>query len=86
MILQQDRGSRRPEISRKPAANTRPSKTLFIINFDPVHTQTRDIERYFEPYGRILNVRIRRNFAFVRYESEDDASRALQATNMRLAF
>ncbi|KAM3397628.1 serine/arginine-rich splicing factor RS41 isoform X3 [Capsicum galapagoense] len=78
----QDRGSRRPEIPRKPAANTRPSKTLFIINFDPVHTQTRDIERYFEPYGRILNVRIRRNFAFVRYESEDDASRALQATNM----
>lgn len=78
----QDRGSRRPEISRKPAANTRPSKTLFVINFDPVHTRTRDIERYFEPYGKISNVRIRRNFAFVQYESEDDASRALEATNM----
>lgn len=77
-----DRGSRRPEISRKPAANTRPSKTLFVINFDPVHTRTRDIERYFEPYGKISNVRIRRNFAFVQYESEDDASRALEATNM----
>ncbi|XP_010325955.1 serine/arginine-rich splicing factor RS41 isoform X1 [Solanum lycopersicum] len=78
----QDRGSRRPEISRKPAANTRPSKTLFVINFDPVHTQTRDIEKYFEPYGRISNVRIRKNFAFVQYESVDDASRALEATNM----
>ncbi|CAN4125779.1 unnamed protein product [Withania somnifera] len=77
-----DRGSRRPEISRKPTANTRPSKTLFVINFDPVHTRTRDIERYFEPYGRISNVRIRRNFAFVQYESQDDASRALEATNM----
>ncbi|OIT30245.1 PREDICTED: serine/arginine-rich splicing factor RS41-like isoform X1 [Nicotiana attenuata] len=75
-------GSRRPDSSRKPAANTKPSKTLFVINFDPVHTRTRDIERYFEPYGRISNVRIRRNFAFVQYESEDDASRALEATNM----
>lgn len=77
-----DRGSRRPEISRKPAVNTRPSKTLFVINFDPVHTQTRDIERHFEPYGRISNVRIRKNFAFVHYDSVDDASRALEATNM----
>lgn len=86
IMLQEDRGgSRRPESSRKPAANTKPSKTLFVINFDPVHTRTRDIERYFEPYGRISNVRIRRNFAFVQYESEDDASRALEATNMRLA-
>ncbi|KAK4371966.1 hypothetical protein RND71_007350 [Anisodus tanguticus] len=81
----QDRG-RRPEISRKPAANTRPSKTLFVINFNPVNTRTRDIERYFEPYGRISNVRIRRNFAFVQYESEDDASRALEATNMSSKF
>lgn len=85
-MLRQDRGSRRPEISRKPAVNTRPSKTLFVINFDPVHTQTRDIERHFEPYGRISNVRIRKNFAFVHYDSVDDASRALEATNMRLAF
>ncbi|PPR96015.1 hypothetical protein GOBAR_AA24658 [Gossypium barbadense] len=82
-----ERGIRRPEGggggSRRSAANTRPSKTLFVINFDPYHTRTRDLERHFESYGKIVSVRIRRNFAFVQYDSQDDATRALEATNMR---
>lgn len=82
-MLQQERGARKPDSSRRSSANSKPSKTLFVINFDPVHTRTRDLERHFEPYGKILNVRIRRNFAFIQYDSEDDASRALEATNMR---
>ncbi|KAK8714711.1 hypothetical protein V6N13_042060 [Hibiscus sabdariffa] len=80
-----ERGIRRPEGgggSRRSAANSRPSKTLFVINFDPYHTRTRDLERHFELYGKIVNVRIRRNFAFVQYDSQDDATRALEATNM----
>ncbi|KAJ7970010.1 putative Arginine/serine-rich splicing factor [Quillaja saponaria] len=77
-----ERGIRRPGDSRRSSANSRPSKTLFVINFDPYHTRTRDLERHFEPYGKIVNVRIRRNFAFVQYESEDDATRALEATNL----
>ncbi|KAI4347502.1 hypothetical protein L6164_008312 [Bauhinia variegata] len=77
-----ERGIRRPGGSRRSSANTRPSKTLFVINFDTYRTRTRDLERHFEPYGKIANVRIRRNFAFVQYESEDDATRALEATNM----
>ncbi|PPD76400.1 hypothetical protein GOBAR_DD26673 [Gossypium barbadense] len=81
-----ERGIRRPEGggggSRRSAANTRPSKTLFVINFDPYHTRTRDLERHFESYGKIVSVRIRRNFAFVQYDSQDDATRALEATNM----
>ncbi|XP_029126463.1 serine/arginine-rich splicing factor RS40 isoform X2 [Cajanus cajan] len=77
-----ERGVRRPAGSRRSSANGRPSKTLFVINFDTYHTRTRDLERHFEPYGKIVSVRIRRNFAFVQYESEDDASRALEATNM----
>lgn len=64
----------------------RPSKTLFVINFDPMDTRTRDLERHFEPYGKISNVRIRRNFAFVQYESQEDATRALEATNMRSEY
>ncbi|GFY81948.1 arginine/serine-rich splicing factor 35 [Actinidia rufa] len=79
----QERGVRRPGNSRRSSTNSRPSKTLFVINFDPYHTRTRDLERHFDPYGKILNVRIRRNFAFIQYESEEDASRALDATNMR---
>ncbi|CDP05246.1 unnamed protein product [Coffea canephora] len=73
--------SRKPE-SSKASSGLRPSKTLFVINFDPYHTRTRDLERHFDPYGKILNVRIRRNFAFVQYESQEDATKALDATNL----
>lgn len=76
-----ERGGGRKEVSSKRAANLKPSKTLFVINF-PYHTKTRDLERHFDPYGKIANVRIRRNFAFVQYESQEDATKALDATNM----
>ncbi|KAM5557263.1 serine/arginine-rich splicing factor RS41 [Rosa sericea] len=81
-VSSHERGSRRPGASRRSSTNTRPSKTLFVINFDPYHTRTKDLERHFDPYGKIISVRIRRNFAFVQYESQEDATRALEATNM----
>ncbi|KAK7285758.1 hypothetical protein RJT34_20539 [Clitoria ternatea] len=62
--------------------NQRPTKTLFVINFDPIRTRLRDIERHFEPYGKVLNVRIRRNFAFVQFETQEDATKALECTHM----
>ena len=64
----------------------RPSKALFVINFDAENTRTRDLERHFEPYGKIVNVRIRRNFVFVQYEEHEDATRALAVTNNLLGF
>lgn len=64
-------------------ANQRPTKTLFVINFDPIRTRVRDIEKHFEPYGNVLHVRIRRNFAFVQFETQEDATKALECTNMR---
>ncbi|KAL2625783.1 hypothetical protein AAZV13_07G071100 [Glycine max] len=79
----QERDSRRSGgDSRKSSSNSRPSKTLFVINFDPVHARTRDLERHFDSYGKILNIRIRRNFAFIQFESQEDATRALEATNL----
>ncbi|XP_051123338.1 serine/arginine-rich splicing factor RS41-like isoform X2 [Andrographis paniculata] len=78
----QERGGRRSDSSRRSTTNSRPSKTLFVINFDPINTRTRDIEKHFEQYGRISNVRIRRNFAFVQYDLQEDATRALEATHM----
>ncbi|KAI0500121.1 hypothetical protein KFK09_018330 [Dendrobium nobile] len=66
----QERGGRRSVSSRRSAANSRPSKTLFVINFDPINTRTRDLERHFEPYGKLVNVRIRRNFAFIQFETQ----------------
>ncbi|KAF2311858.1 hypothetical protein GH714_027024 [Hevea brasiliensis] len=77
----QERGIRRPGNSRR-SANTRPSKTLFVINFDPHQYKDKGLGEHFDPYGRIVSVRIRRNFAFVHYESQEDATKALDATNM----
>ncbi|KDO86546.1 hypothetical protein CISIN_1g024354mg [Citrus sinensis] len=62
-------------------ANQRPTKTLFVINFDPIRTRERDIKRHFEPYGNVLHVRIRRNFAFVQFETQEEATKALESTD-----
>lgn len=84
MFWQGERG--RPRDGSKVAANQRPTRSLFVINFDPIRTRVRDIERHFEPYGKILNVRIRRNFAFVQFENQEDATKALECTHMRLSL
>ncbi|KAI3887563.1 hypothetical protein MKW92_022677 [Papaver armeniacum] len=75
-----ERANRRDE--SRPVAKQRPTKTLFVINFDPVDTRIRDIEKHFEPYGKVLHVRIRRNFAFVQFETQEEATKALECTHM----
>ncbi|XP_057439694.1 serine/arginine-rich splicing factor RS31-like isoform X2 [Lotus japonicus] len=65
-----------------PRTNQKPTKTLFVINFDPIRTRVQDIERHFEPYGKVVHVRIRRNFAFVQFETQEDATKALECTHM----
>lgn len=53
------RGERgRPRDGSRSMTNQRPTKTLFVINFDPIRTRVRDIEKHFEPYGKVLHVRI----------------------------
>ncbi|KAL9266051.1 Serine/arginine-rich splicing factor RS31-like protein [Drosera capensis] len=82
-IMLQECKTRRPGGgSQKPAADTSPSKTLFVINFDPMHTRERDLEKHFDPYGKISNVRIRKNFGFIQFETQADATRALESTNL----
>ncbi|CAN6976803.1 unnamed protein product [Brassica oleracea var. botrytis] len=76
-----ERGAPTRSSGSRRSSSLRPSKTLFVINFDAESTRTRDLERHFEPYGKIVNVRIRRNFAFIQYELQEDATRALDATN-----
>ncbi|KAH7668471.1 splicing factor arginine/serine-rich 4/5/6 protein [Dioscorea alata] len=77
-----ERGGPRHRDGSRSNAGGRPTKTLFVINFDQHQTRTRDIERHFEPYGKILNVRIRRNFAFVQFETQEEATKALKYTHM----
>lgn len=86
LIFQQGGRGPRDRDGSRPAANTRPTRTLFVINFDPIHTRVRDIERHFESYGKILNVRIRRNFAFVQFETQEEATKALECTNLRFVL
>ncbi|KAH9328608.1 hypothetical protein KI387_000716, partial [Taxus chinensis] len=77
-----DRGGvHRSEGVRRSVTSPKPAKTLFVINFDPVNTRIRDLERHFEPYGKVLNVRIRRNFAFIQYETQREATKALISTD-----
>lgn len=83
LFVQEDRSGGRRGNSKRSPNNTRPTKTLFVINFDPINTRTRDLERHFDQYGKISNVRIRRNFAFVQYELQEDATKALEGTNGR---
>ncbi|CAE6079642.1 unnamed protein product [Arabidopsis arenosa] len=70
----------RPRGDAKATSNLKPTKTLFVINFDPIRTKEHDIEKHFEPYGKVINVRIRRNFSFVQFETQEDATKALEAT------
>jgi RNA recognition motif-containing protein len=51
-----------------------------------MRTKIQDIERHFEPYGKIANIRIRRNFAFVQYETQEEASAAVKNTNKRYYY
>ncbi|KAH9328609.1 hypothetical protein KI387_000717, partial [Taxus chinensis] len=78
---QAERGNHRYESGGRPSRNLKPAKTLFVINFDPANTMVRDLERHFEPYGKVLNVRMRRNFAFIQYESQQEATKALASTD-----
>ncbi|KAH9316980.1 hypothetical protein KI387_018749, partial [Taxus chinensis] len=80
-----DRGIRHREGGSR-AGNSKPTKTLFVINFDPYTTRVRDLERHFEPYGKLMHVRIRRNFAFVQYETQEEATKALDCTHMSKVF
>lgn len=62
-------------------SQTRPSKTLFVVNFDPINTRSRDLERHFEKYGQLVRVQIRKNFAFVQYDAIEEAIKAVEATD-----
>uniref|UniRef100_A0A6S8I3C5 RRM domain-containing protein n=1 Tax=Dunaliella tertiolecta TaxID=3047 RepID=A0A6S8I3C5_DUNTE len=61
--------------------HVRPTTTLFVVNFDAARTRTRDLERLFEKYGPLRRVEIKRNYAFVQYDTIDDAEYALKKTN-----
>ncbi|KAK1866217.1 hypothetical protein I4F81_008737 [Pyropia yezoensis] len=74
-----DGAVKRREDERRQLARSVPSTTLFVVNFDPFETRSRDLERHFEPYGRIIRLDKKQghNYAFVQYETIDSAKRAV---------
>ncbi|XP_047974594.1 serine/arginine-rich splicing factor RS31-like [Salvia hispanica] len=63
-----------------------PNITLFVANFDPILTKNHDIIRHFEPYGKVLGVRQLRDYAFVDFETQEIATKALECTHQSTLF
>ncbi|KAL5679001.1 hypothetical protein ACJX0J_005386, partial [Zea mays] len=54
-----------PKSRGRPTGDVKATRTLFVINFDPIHT----------------NIRVQRNFAFVQYETQEEANAAIKSTD-----
>ena len=61
--------------------NIQPSETLFVVNFHEETTKREDLQMLFEPYGELVRIDMKRNYAFVQFRTIDEATRALNATN-----
>ncbi len=53
-----------------------PSKTLFVVNFDPDEITSRDLLIHFHRFGPVERIERRNHFAFVEFGSLEDAVRA----------
>eukprot|EP00568_Trieres_chinensis_P011333 CAMPEP_0183303136 /NCGR_PEP_ID=MMETSP0160_2-20130417/8686_1 /TAXON_ID=2839 ORGANISM="Odontella Sinensis, Strain Grunow 1884" /NCGR_SAMPLE_ID=MMETSP0160_2 /ASSEMBLY_ACC=CAM_ASM_000250 /LENGTH=185 /DNA_ID=CAMNT_0025465999 /DNA_START=13 /DNA_END=566 /DNA_ORIENTATION=+ len=58
-----------------------PSETLFVVNFHEETTKREDLQMLFAPYGELVRIDMKRNYAFVQFTSTDEAIRAKEATN-----
>jgi len=73
--------SKRKEDSR---SNLPPSKTLFIVNFDAATTTADGLRKVFEEFGTVTRCDIRgtsSKFAFVAFDTVEEASKARDNTN-----
>jgi len=58
-----------------------PNETLFVVNFHEETTKREDLQMLFEPYGELVRIDMKRNYAFVQFKTVDEAIRAKDATN-----
>merc|ERR1711966_115118 len=58
-----------------------PNETLFVVNFHEETTKREDLQMLFEPYGELVRIDMKRNYAFVQFKTVDEAIRAKEATN-----
>lgn len=58
-----------------------PSETLFVVNFHEQTTKREDLRMLFEPYGELVRIEMKRNYAFVQFRTIDQATRAKEEVN-----
>jgi len=58
-----------------------PNETLFVVNFHEETTKREDLQMLFEPYGEIVRIEMKRNYAFVQFKTVEESIRAKDATN-----
>jgi arginine/serine-rich splicing factor 4/5/6 len=51
------------------------------VNFHEETTKREDLQMLFEPYGELVRIEMKRNYAFVQFRTVEEASRAKDATN-----
>lgn len=61
--------------------NIMPSDTLFVVNFSEDTTKREDLKMLFEPYGELVRIDMKRNYAFVQFRNIDEATKAKEATH-----
>jgi RNA recognition motif. (a.k.a. RRM, RBD, or RNP domain) len=61
--------------------NIAPSDTLFVVNFHEETTKKEDLEMLFEPFGKLVRIDLKRNYAFVQFHTIAEATAAKEATN-----
>ena len=61
--------------------NMQPSETLFVVNFHEETTKREDLEMLFSPFGELVRVDMKRNYAFVQFKTIDEAKKAKETTN-----
>jgi len=71
-----DGAIKRREDQRRKVTENEPSESLFVVNFDSYKTSDRDIEKAFERYGKIERVQKIGNYAFVQFETVEQAKEA----------
>lgn len=72
------RVKRKEEDRRK---DIQPNETLFVVNFSEETTKREDLEMLFGPFGELIRVDMKRNYAFVQFSKLEDAIKAKDATN-----
>lgn len=61
--------------------NIAPSDTLFVVNFNEATTRREDLQCLFDPYGELIRIDMKRNYAFVQFKTIDEATKAKEKIN-----